>query len=273
MNKKQNVDKLRLEENTSPFQAERSGLICGTGPLHYHNYIELELITQGQGSQIVNGKQVPLSVGDIYVLRPLDSHQIYGENLVIEKFIVSESILGEQILFKLYTIINPLIVHLDSDEFAAVASIMRAAEKEQRDPAEYSNVLCSKILEIPFLYYLRKAELTSRRNLSHSFYNILYYIHEKERYLQPISLKDIAGYSNYSETYISKLFHKQYGLTFTAYLISLRIEHAKRLLLNTDLPIQEICIRSGFSSFPNFINMFKRLTELTPKDFRKTYRI
>lgn len=265
--------KFQLETNHFPFQAEKTDLICGTGPLHYHNYIELELIVEGHGSQIFNGISTTLSVGDIYVLRPLDSHQIHGENLKICKFIVSESILNEQILFKLYALINPLIIHLNFEEFSIVSTIMAAAEKEQFNPSEYSDIMCLKILELPFLYYLRKAEFVKNQKLSHSFYNILYYIHEDERYLLPLTLNDIAKHSNYSMTYISKLFHKQYGLTFTAYLISLRIEYAKRLLINTDLPIQDVCIRSGFSSFPNFIDKFKRHTKQTPKDFRKSYKM
>lgn len=264
---------LLLEKNTAPFQADHTDFICGLGPLHYHNYIELELISAGRGYQIFNGKKVTLSVGDLYILRPLDSHQIYGEKLVIQKFIISESQFPKWLLFKIYAVSNPFVVHLAPTEHDFVLSVMQNAEKEYRNPTEYSQPLISKMIEIPFLYYLRESDLTGTAKMTDSFYNILYYIHEEDRYLQPITLKEISKYANYSETYLSKLFHRQYGSTFVSYLISLRIEHAKKLLLSTDLSIQEICIRSGFSSFPNFINMFKRSTGLTPKAFRKTYQV
>lgn len=53
------------------------------------------------------------------------------------------------------------------------------------------------------------------------------------------------------------------------YLISYRINHAKRLLHNTNLSIQEIAYASGFNNVPSFIQMLKKHTNLSPKKFRE----
>ncbi len=70
-------------------------------------------------------------------------------------------------------------------------------------------------------------------------------------------------------TYISHLFSSETGHTLEQYLISLRVELAKDLLLATHLSLQEISERLGYSSPAHFSNQFKKLTGLAPSEFRQ----
>jgi AraC-like DNA-binding protein len=59
------------------------------------------------------------------------------------------------------------------------------------------------------------------------------------------------------------------GRGFKEWLNDTRIEHAKRLLLESDLPILEICYECGYNTPSQFIRMFKRSTEVSPSEYRK----
>lgn len=86
-----------------------------------------------------------------------------------------------------------------------------------------------------------------------------------------ISLKTISeelGATSYK--YISDAFKKKTGVKFTDYLHNVRIEKAKEMLLETDLPVFEIARRVGYLSDNVFIRSFKKAVGITPGDFRQT---
>ncbi len=47
-----------------------------TYPQHWHNYFEIEIVTEGTGTHILNGTTYPICKGDIYLLTPVDFHEI-----------------------------------------------------------------------------------------------------------------------------------------------------------------------------------------------------
>ncbi len=83
-----------------------------------------------------------------------------------------------------------------------------------------------------------------------------------------IYLLDISEAAGLSETYLSRLFHKETGTSITDYIISKRIDAAKNLLIFTEYSTSEISNFLNFSSESHFIATFKKLTGLTPKKFR-----
>jgi AraC-like DNA-binding protein len=87
-------------------------------------------------------------------------------------------------------------------------------------------------------------------------------LHEK------ILISDIAEVTKLSESYISRLFHKETGMSISTYIINKRIDAAKNLLMYTDYSTSEISNFLNFSSESHFISTFKRVTEFTPKKFR-----
>tara|TARA_X000000950_G_C13719928_1_gene579789 strand:+ start:29 stop:889 length:861 start_codon:yes stop_codon:yes gene_type:complete len=66
-----------------------------------------------------------------------------------------------------------------------------------------------------------------------------------------------------------RYFKKNTGKTFIQFVNEYRINHAAKLLIETDLDIQSICYDSGFNNFSNFSRFFKLHHKLTPKNFRK----
>ena len=73
-------------------------------------------------------------------------------------------------------------------------------------------------------------------------------------------------------TKLKRRFKAATGSSLIDYLQNLRIEEAKRSLENTDLPIEEISERVGYSDASFFRRLFKRLTGLTPSHYRRFFQ-
>jgi AraC family transcriptional regulator len=83
-----------------------------------------------------------------------------------------------------------------------------------------------------------------------------------------LSLSEIAAAACLSEFHFARLFKKLTGLTPHAYLASLRVERARKLLVTTDLSISEIGARVGYTSQSHFTKVFRAAAGTTPKAFR-----
>ncbi len=86
-----------------------------------------------------------------------------------------------------------------------------------------------------------------------------------------ITLEKLSELVNLSPTYLSKLFHKEVGITVSAYIIKKRIETAENMLKFSDYSCLEISDYLCFSSESHFIHSFKKHTGYTPKNYREQF--
>ncbi len=87
---------------------------------------------------------------------------------------------------------------------------------------------------------------------------------------QDITLNDIAAVACKSPFHFARRFKDTMGITPVAYLIERRVERSKELLRRTDLAIATIAEQCGFNSQSHYCRTFRRLTAMTPRDFRRT---
>jgi two-component system response regulator YesN len=88
-------------------------------------------------------------------------------------------------------------------------------------------------------------------------------------YHQPISTKDVSINIGLSLSYLEHVFKKKVGHTVTHHIVSLRIDEAKKLLLNRNLLIKEIAAKVGFKNQNYFCSIFKKYEEMTPTEYRE----
>lgn len=88
---------------------------------------------------------------------------------------------------------------------------------------------------------------------------------------EPITLEEVCEAAGFSVSYFSVLFKKETGEGFAKYLTRVRMDEAKRLLRETNLPVAEICERVGYSDRKHFTHTFHKTAGLNPAEYRKLY--
>ena len=86
-----------------------------------------------------------------------------------------------------------------------------------------------------------------------------------------IKTAELAGYVNLNQSYLSTLFKKEMDLSISDYILKRRIDTAKNMLRYSDYPAAQISEILAFSSQSHFIRCFKKLTGMTPNEYKKLH--
>lgn len=91
----------------------------------------------------------------------------------------------------------------------------------------------------------------------------------KKNYASPINIEDMARKFNFNASYLTRIFKKHTGESPVKYLLRLRIDEAKKLLLeHSDLSVKQISTLVGYEDQHYFSRFFKELTGVSPSDYR-----
>ncbi len=88
-------------------------------------------------------------------------------------------------------------------------------------------------------------------------------------YREAVGLGDAAEAAGVNSTYLSYLFSQEMGIGFANYLLNLRMEHAKKLLRETNLKMWQVADESGFNDYHYFSKVFKKAEGMSPAQYRK----
>ncbi len=91
----------------------------------------------------------------------------------------------------------------------------------------------------------------------------------EENYNTSLSTKDVAQRFFVNASYFSKLFHEQMGMTFSNYLIHVRMEKAKVMLVRTNMKLYDIAYAVGYTNVQYFSTIFKEKEGTTPSQYRQ----
>ena len=92
-----------------------------------------------------------------------------------------------------------------------------------------------------------------------------------EHYKEQIKLQDVAEYVGFTQSYLSSMFKRQVGKSLVEYLTHIRIQKAKQLLIGGEWNIADVAEEVGFLDVKYFIKRFKKITGLTPSEYRKLF--
>jgi len=160
-----------------------------------------------------------------------------------------------------------------------LAALLRAIQQEIERQRVGQDVILDALMD-QILVHLFRHHLLVRRNLDVEFSRFGFVDRRLRRAIEfihthfdaEVRLADMARAAFLSAFHFARLFKRLMGMTPHAYLMSVRLEQAARLLATTDLSILEIGQRVGYTSQSHFAKAFKAWTGLTPREYRQASR-
>lgn len=252
--------------------------------LHDHDFVEVVYIIEGAGRHYINGQEFAVKAGDLLFINygcthafSLDDKQLVAYNLMIRVDYFTKNMIKDDNLFYVLALTSfekiqhelndkgPL-VSFDYSEREDIFNLFKNIEAEVNGNEigkslildSYVNVILCKIFRKIFVEDGEKDYLIPQ--------DILDYINE--HFNEKISLSDLSQRCFYNPAYFSRLFKKTFNMSFTDYIMDLRLKRCAELLRNTDYTIDRIIKECGFSDRNTFYERFKNKYGCTPSEYR-----
>ena len=214
-------------------------------PLHWHDHYELELVLSGAGRQAMNGASMVLAPGCLYLLRPTDTHHIWGEQpltFLSIKLVVSQL---PDVLQKLLSSRSmPALAYLAGEELVEVKSDLSRLERELSKAQPCDELCIHALIALTLSRLLRssviKDDLAPSIPAQASFYRALCYV--QEHYRGPIKESDAAKAAGLSPNYFCKQFSCIFGCHFVEYVTRQRLQLAQTLLTESEKNHHRHCL-------------------------------
>ena len=233
-------------------------------PAHLHNGIEIMICANGTLNVTCNQETRLLNKGEAMIAFPNDIHSYVKTDY------------GEGILIIFPPNISPIVTSVINSgaysNFPRNNKVLPIAEELcmlNGSRADFSVIYGY----IHVLFGLLTEKLAKPKNKIdvNTFNKAIAYI--SSNYTSQLTLKKLSSAVGVSEEHLSRMFSAKIEGGFKNYLQLLRVENAKNLLRTTDKSIYEILLESGFSDQSTFNRVFKIMTDMTPKEYRKTFKI
>ncbi|WP_127586500.1 AraC family transcriptional regulator [Paenibacillus koleovorans] len=258
---------------------------------HRHDFLELQVILDGHGTEYVNGKPHRLEPGSVTFLLPYQIHELHaepGQSLHICNCNFDMSLLfdGNGPLSGLSgllaeTDVLPSHLRLHGEEKQQMDSLVHSLLREYAGEAKWKAVQLKALLFQALVLFDRVrsesaaaavrpvagAAAAEQVQSQNNLWPVVHYMHE--HYRDDLGLQQLANHFHMNAKHLSALMIKRLGQNFVSFLHELRIRHACSLLRSTDLPITSIALETGFGSFQTFSRCFAKLKGMTPSQYRR----
>jgi len=238
--------------------------------LHWHDCFEIELVLRGSAVQVLNGTRYEMTPGYIYLLNPTDFHSMETDGATVYNIMFSEEMLDKGVLERILSIKENIIFKLDNREMQNIEFLISRMLYEFVHYTDYSNTIIQNLMECLFIMIIRKCDFNEKDNSDtehDSIKNAVLHLHSHFR--ENPTLTQLSEAAGLNKNYFSSLFHSATGKTYKEYISTLKLDHAKKLILTSNIPVKEVCYASGFQSLTNFLRVFKEMYGVSPSEMRK----
>lgn len=253
-------------------------------PLHSHPEFEINLIIEGQGSRTVGDSIEDIPPVDLALLGPNLYHCWYNYpgkisrphvvTIQFDQSMLPEKILNSHLMQKIKKMLENSdrgICFRGTARDEATKKIIQLTGLKGFEQYIQLLDLLNFLAESDEYDILASANYSDHNSISRSRRIKTVFAYIERNYTNEISMKEVAGIINMSESAFSHFFKKRTNQTFTRYLNNIRLGHASRQLIETTDRISEVCFSCGFSNISYFNRLFIKKYGLTPKDYRRKY--
>jgi AraC-like DNA-binding protein len=249
---------------------------------HYHPYYEIYYLLTGSRIYFIEDRSYSVEQGDlVFIGKEMLHRTMQAGDSTHERVIVhcSDEWLrgigtGLEGMFARLFEADIRVLRLPRQESLIAESAVRAMrlEAETREPG-YPVAIRHAVAGLLLLCgrYAAKHQPEPFRHVSplHAkISEIVRYING--HYDEPLRLADLSERFFISPHYLSRMFKEVTGFVYTDYVVLTRVKEAQRLLRQSELSISDVAEKVGFDNFSHFGKTFKRVTSMSPREYRKT---
>jgi YesN/AraC family two-component response regulator len=250
---------------------------------HYHDYYEIYYMLSGERIYFIRDRSYSVEQGDLVFITKHELHKtMHSGDAAHERVIIhfddtmTSSFPAKHADFLLSSFRQQShIIRLPRQEQLAAEQIVRKMLTEiGHKPTGYElvpNLAVTELLIIAARYLQQHgpAPLHHATPMHAKISEIIRYINA--HFAAPLRLGALADHFFISPYYLSRMFKEMTGFAFSDYVILTRIKEAQRLLRETNRSITDIAAAVGFDNFSHFGKTFKKITRISPRDYRKHY--
>lgn len=249
-------------------------------PVHWHDEFEIIYVKSGFLTVSISGENYIGKPGDAFVVSPGNLHFMGSQTGNVDYFTFlfplkyisfrTDDILDDKLLEPLnsgHLMISPEIEDTVKEQCEQLVEIYGAKKEESQ--SKITAQIKTKIILLQFILELWKKGFivendTGGKNTVEK--EMVSYI--QQNFTGKILLKEFGEQFHLSEKYISRYFKEHFHITISQYVTYLRLEHAKQLLQDTDIPVTEVAMQSGYQNVSYFIRSFKKTYGMSPLKYR-----
>ena len=249
-------------------------------PIHWHDEFEIIYVKSGFLTVSISGENYIGKPGDAFVVSPGNLHFMGSQTGNVDYFTFlfplkyisfrTDDILDDKLLEPLnsgHLMISPEIEDTVKEQCEQLVEIYGAKKEESQ--SKITAQIKTKIILLQFILELWKKGFivendTGGKNTVEK--EMVSYI--QQNFTGKILLKEFGEQFHLSEKYISRYFKEHFHITISQYVTYLRLEHAKQLLQDTDIPVTEVAMQSGYQNVSYFIRSFKKTYGMSPLKYR-----
>ncbi len=247
--------------------------VCHSGVSHgplVKEYYLIHYILEGTGTYTVGEIKHHLGPGDAFLIRP-NQTVIYAADSASEwkyAFFAFAGAAAEQLLSRT-SFETRDVIHLADD------SIYDLIEETTKRLTSYSHnedlYAVMQLMKVFFVLAEQKdnAADTEYQPIRSDFKKVLDYI--SLHYTERVSVGQLAKLVSLDRSYFCRAFKKTMGISPKQYLVEMRLDKARFMLTETDLPVTRISIMVGFQSFQSFSRLFVNKFQQSPKKYRDIF--